>query len=146
MNPTGFSVRKASKNNKPMPRKRIFVVDDSPIVRSMVRQLFQSADYEIAGEADNGRDAIAKAAFAKPDLIILDLNMPVMSGLDAAPFLKRVLPETPLILFTISQGREIERLAFAAGIQAVVSKDDAAYELIPHAQALLRAGELGSGR
>lgn len=93
----------------------------------------------MVGEAENGREAIAKAAFAKPDLIVLDLTMPVMSGLDAAPFLRRVLPETRLILFTVHQGREVERLAYKAGIQAVVSKDRAVSELISNAQALLAA-------
>jgi chemotaxis response regulator CheB len=69
-----------------MPNKRVFVVDDSPIVRSMVRRLFESeTDCEIAGEAENGRDAVVKAAKIKPDLFILDLSMPVMSGLEAAP-------------------------------------------------------------
>jgi DNA-binding NarL/FixJ family response regulator len=121
-----------------MPKKRILVVDDSAVTRSMVRQLFKSAtDCEIAGEAANGRDAIAKAAFSKPDLIILDLNMPVMSGLGAAPFLRRLLPGVCLILFTVHQGQEIERLAHNAGIQLVVSKDNAATELVPRAQALL---------
>lgn len=121
-----------------MRKKRIFVVDDNPTVRSMVRQLFESeANCVVVGEAENGRDGIAKAAFSKPDLIVLDLSMPVMSGLDAAPFLKRILPETRLLLFTVHNGREIERLARAAGIEAVVSKDKAASQLIPHAQALL---------
>lgn len=123
-----------------MLNKRVLVVDDSPAVRSMVRQLFESeTNYEIAGEAGNGRDAIAKAAFLKPDLIVLDLSMPVLSGLDAAPFLRRVLPETHLILFTVHSGPEVERLALAAGIEAVVSKDRGASELIPRAQALLSA-------
>jgi DNA-binding NarL/FixJ family response regulator len=121
-----------------MRKKRVFVVDDSPIARSMVRQLFESqSNYEIAGEAENGRDAVAKAAFLKPDLIVLDLNMPVMGGLDAAPFLRRVLPETRLILFTIYEGREVEQRAHAAGIQAVVSKNNAVSELVPQAEALL---------
>lgn len=123
-----------------MPKKRIFVVDDSPVVRSMVRQLFESdGNYVMVGEAENGRDAIAKAVFSKPDLIVLDLTMPVMNGLDAAPFLRRALPETQLILFTVHRGREVERLAHQAGIQAVVSKDRAVSELIPNAQALLAA-------
>jgi CheY-like chemotaxis protein len=123
-----------------MPKKRIFVVDDSSSVRSMVRQLFESeTNCEIVGEAENGRDAVAKAAFAKPDLIVLDLNMPVMGGLDAAPFLRKVLPDTRLILFTVSQGQEVEQQALAAGIQTVVSKYNAASELVPRAQALLTA-------
>jgi len=91
-----------------MPKKRIFVVDDNPAVRSMVRQLFESeANYVMVGEAENGRDAIAKAVFVKPDLIVLDLSMPVMSGLDAAPFLRRVLPETRLLLFTVHYGGKL---------------------------------------
>lgn len=123
-----------------MHKKRIFVVDDNPLVRSMVRRLFESEpDCEIAGEAENGRDAVAKALDLKPDLIILDLSMPVMGGLEAAPLLKKVVPETRLILFTVDQGREVERLALAAGIQVVVSKDKGASELIPRAQALLAA-------
>jgi DNA-binding NarL/FixJ family response regulator len=121
-----------------MLKKRIFVVDDNPTVRSMVRQLFESEpNCVMVGEAENGRDAIAKAVFVKPDLIVLDLSMPVMGGLDAAPYLRRVLPETRLLLFTVHSGREVERLARAAGIQAVVSKDKAVSELVHHAQALL---------
>ena len=71
-----------------MPAKRILVVDDNAIVRSLVRKLFQSQpDFEISAEAENGRDALDKAEKLKPDLIILDLVMPVMTGLDAAPLL-----------------------------------------------------------
>ncbi len=121
-----------------MPKKRVLVVDDSPIVRSMVRRLFETeTNCEIAGEAENGCDAIAKATKIKPDLIILDLSMPLLGGLDAAPLLRKILPETRIILFTEHHGREVERLAFAAGIQAVVSKDQAMSQLIPQAKALL---------
>jgi two-component system, NarL family, nitrate/nitrite response regulator NarL len=121
-----------------MPKKRVFVVDDSPLIRSLVRRIFESEmNYEIAGEAENGCDAVANAPKTKPDLIVLDLSMPVMSGLDAAPLLRKVLPETQLILFTVHQGKEIERLAGAAGIHAVVSKDKAASDLITHAHALM---------
>lgn len=65
--------------------------------------------------------------------------MPVMSGLDTAPLFRKALPETPFILFTIRQGSELEPLARDAGIQAVVSKDKAASELIHRSQALLAA-------
>jgi DNA-binding NarL/FixJ family response regulator len=96
-------------------------------------------DFEISGEAENGRDAVEKAENLKPDLIILDLAMPVMTGLDAAPLLRKVVPDARIILFTVQEGREVERLARAAGIHAVVAKSQAASKLILRAQALLRS-------
>lgn len=125
-----------------MPTKRIFIVDDNVVVRSYLRRLFESrADFEISGEADNGREAVEKAEELKPDLIILDLVMPVMSGLEAAPLLKQLLPDTPIILFTQQEGSEVELLAQAAGIDAVVSKSQVASELVFKAEALLGSAE-----
>ena len=121
-----------------MPKKRILLVDDNSAVRALVRRLFElEPDFEISGEAENGRDAIEKAENLKPDLIILDLSMPVMNGLDAAPLLRKLLPNTRIILFTVQEGREIERLASAAGANSVVSKHQAASELIRQAHVLL---------
>jgi DNA-binding NarL/FixJ family response regulator len=126
----------------PTPTKRVLLVDDNAVVRFFVRQLFESqADFEISGEAENGSDAVEKAEKLKPDLIILDLIMPVMNGLDAAPLLKNLLPDTLIILFTQQEGSEVERLAQAAGIDAVVSKSQAASELVLKAQALLAPTE-----
>ena len=125
-----------------MPTRRVLLVDDNAVVRSFVRQLFEfQPDFEISGEAENGRDAVEKAENLKPDLIILDLIMPVMTGLDAAPLLKQLLPDTLIILFTQQEGSEVERLARAAGIDAVVSKSQAASELVLKAQTLLASIE-----
>jgi len=121
----------------PTPTKRVLLVDDNAVVRFFVRQLFESQpDFEISGEAENGSDAVKKAEELKPDLIILDLIMPVMNGLDAAPLLKKLLPDTIIILFTQQEGSEVERLAQAAGIDAVVSKSQSASELVLKAQTL----------
>jgi DNA-binding NarL/FixJ family response regulator len=121
-----------------MPTKRVLLVDDNAVVRSFVRQLFEfQSDFEISGEAENGREALKEAKKLKPDLIILDLIMPIMNGFDAAPLLRQLLPETRIILFTQQEGSEVERLARAAGIDAVVSKSQAASELVLKAQALL---------
>ena len=117
-------------------------MDDNAVVRSFLRKIFESqSDFQISGEAANGRDALEKAEKLKPDLIILDLTMPVMSGLEAAPLLKHLLPRTPIILFTQHEGSEVERRAQAAGIDAVVSKTQVTSELILKAQALLSSVE-----
>jgi DNA-binding NarL/FixJ family response regulator len=120
-----------------MGTKRVLLVDDNAAVRSFLRKIFESqSDFEILGEAGNGQDAIDKARKLKPDLIILDLTMPVMTGLDAAPLLKQLLPDTLIILFTQHEGIELERQAQAAGIDAVVSKTLAASELVSKAHDL----------
>lgn len=121
-----------------MPAKRILLVDDNRTVRSAVRRLFASrSDFTVVGEAENGHEAIDKAQELKPDLIVLDLAMPVMNGLDAAPTLKKLLPDTRLILLTAHNGPEVERLSRAAGIHAIVPKSQASAKLIEQAQALL---------
>ena len=125
-----------------MPTKRILLVDDNPVVRAFVRKLFAlQPEFEISGEAENGRVALVKAEELKPDLIILDLIMPVMSGLAAAPLLKQLLPDTLIILFTQQEGSEVARLAQEARIDAVVSKSEAASELVLKAQALFASIE-----
>jgi hypothetical protein len=80
-----------------MPAKRVLLVDDNAAVRSIVRKLFESqSDFEISGEAENGRDAVEKAEKLQPDLIILDLVMPVMTGFEAALLIKREKVQTSL--------------------------------------------------
>jgi DNA-binding NarL/FixJ family response regulator len=125
-----------------MPKKRVLLVDDNPIVRSFVRRLFElEADFELSGEADNAKDGIEKARNLNPNLVILDLSMPDMTGLAAAPLLRKHLPEVRIILFTVHEEPELERLARAAGIDAVVSKYQAAAKLVVEAHALLASKE-----
>ena len=121
-----------------MRKKRVLIVDDNFAVRSMVRQVFElEPAFEVSGEAENGVEALQKAATLKPDLIILDLSMPLMTGLDAAPQLMEILPAARIILFTVEEGNEVERLARVGGIHAVVSKQQVASELVSQAHALL---------
>ena len=117
----------------------ILLVDDNAVIRHMLRAAFEErSDWEV-GEAQNGRDAIDKARESKPDLIVLDLSMPVMNGLEAAPVLKRMLPAVPIILFTLHDNKTLEREALALGVSAVVSKAASMKALIDQAKDLLRA-------
>ncbi len=121
-----------------MSKNRVLLVDDSAEIRRVVRPLFDShPKFEVVGEAEHGREAVEKAPKLRPDLIILDLTMPVMNGLEAAPLLIRLLPHVWLILFTTDHFPEVERLSRAAGIHAVVPKHNAATHLIPQAEALV---------
>ena len=119
-----------------LPKKTVLIVDDDFLVRNALRRLFNAAEFEVSGEAQNGQEAIDKAKLLKPDLIILDLSMPVMNGLEAAAPLRKMLPHVRLILFTMHDGLELERLAKMAGIHAVIGKSRAT-TLIARVQALM---------
>jgi DNA-binding NarL/FixJ family response regulator len=80
---------------------------------------------------------VQKAARLRPDLVILDLSMPVMNGFEAAPLLIKILPEVWLILFTLFDSPDIRRLAQKSGIHAVVPKTLASTHLIPQAEVLV---------
>jgi DNA-binding NarL/FixJ family response regulator len=117
--------------------KCILIADDSPIIRKTLRQTLERQDaWQICGEAANGREAIEKAQQVKPDVVVLDLSMPVMNGLQAARELKRLLPSLPLVMFTNFDTPQITNEALAVGVNAVVSKSELA-GLIGEIQALL---------
>ena len=120
--------------------KRILIVDDSPVVLRALRDLLErQTDWKVCGEAENGKEAIAKAQELHPDLIVLDLSMPVMNGLDAARVLKRLMPTVPLIMYSAFGDRFAEHQAQLIGISEVVSKSEHGSVLILKARGLLSA-------
>jgi DNA-binding NarL/FixJ family response regulator len=105
-------------------------------VRRVVRDLFEpQEDFEICGEAIDGRDAIDKAERFCPDLIILDLSMPVMNGLQAARIIRRSNPKVSIILLTLHEQSIVDSEASAAGIDRLVSKADM-IDLVRHARGI----------
>ena len=118
---------------------RLLIVDDSAAIRRSLRTLLGlHAGWEICGEAENGREGVAKALQLFPDLIVLDLAMPVMNGLQAARELHRLLPKVPLLMYTSFIGSEIEHEALASGVAAVKSKSDGIESLCGSIQDLLQ--------
>ena len=119
-------------------KNRVLLVDDNAVVRLAVRRLFTvHPKFEVCGEAEHGREAVEKAPTLRPDLIVLDLAMPVMNGLEAAPLLIAILPSVYIILFSNHNGPEVERLSREAGIHAVVHKSKVTTHLLPQAEALI---------
>jgi len=108
------------------------------VIRKILHEtLGRELGWEVCGEASNGREGIAKAQQLKPDLIVLDLAMPVMNGLDAAHELTRLVPGVPLVMFTNFETAHLKREALSAGIRAIVSKDGSIGALVSSIQALL---------
>jgi DNA-binding NarL/FixJ family response regulator len=117
--------------------KLVLIVDDSPRVRRFLSAALSDAGWTVCGEAENGRDGIIKAQLLHPDLIILDLSMPEMNGLQAARELKRVMPAVPLLMFTSCSSPYLTEEARSAGIHAVVDKADGNAALMGSIQRLL---------
>jgi len=115
------------------------IVDDHEAIRRELHRLFQSLpEFTVCGEAVDGADAISKAQQLSPDLVILDLAMPEMNGLEAAGALRFIVPDAPLFLLTAYNNRELELAAFQSGIRAVFSKYDDLGGLISRARAELK--------
>lgn len=120
--------------------KSILVVDDSDTVRKVTRLFLETqVDLEVCGEAVDGTDAIEKAKKLKPDLIVLDLAMPEMNGIEAASVIKGMMPEVPIVLFTLYRESIGDALASAVGIDAVLSKPEGGWKLLECVRTLLKA-------
>jgi DNA-binding NarL/FixJ family response regulator len=127
-----------SLNGGNVVRKSVLIVDDSEFVRHALCELFKrQADFDVCGVAENGRAAIEAAGRLHPDLIVLDLSMPVMNGLDAARVLKRLMPTVPLIMYSAFGDRLSEKQARLIGISEIVSKSDQASVLLEKMRALI---------
>lgn len=117
--------------------KSILVVDDGALLRrKLCQMLTREGDFDICGEADNGRDAIEKAKQLRPNLIIMDLSMPVMNGLEAARVLRRSMPLTPIIMFSNYNDDFVEKVALSIGIAALVAKSQNVSILLETARGL----------
>jgi DNA-binding NarL/FixJ family response regulator len=105
--------------------RKILIADDSEVMRKILRSLLSEVEgWVVCGEADNGQQAIWLAQELKPDLIVLDLAMPLLDGLHAATEILKLAPLVPIVLYTLHKTPEIELEAKKAGAKAVVSKSD----------------------
>ncbi|MGE5114609.1 MAG: response regulator [Acidobacteriaceae bacterium] len=118
-------------------RKSILLVDDNAIVRKSLCERFEAAGF-VCIEAENGAQGLELAKRLQPNLIVLDFSMPVMNGLEAAPLFKKMFPETPIIMFTMFANEAFVKVAVAAGVTEVISKDRASH-LMPRVRSLMKS-------
>jgi len=117
---------------------RILIVDDSALVRNRLREMLQQhAEWKVCGEAANGLEALEKAQSVGPDLIVLDFLMPGRDGLQAARELGKLVPEVPILLFSMHLSRQLIDQARDVGVRGAVSKSDARW-LVEGVEAVLR--------
>jgi DNA-binding NarL/FixJ family response regulator len=116
----------------------VLIVDDNSFVRKALARLFKSQpDFKVCGEAHNGQLAIEVAQRLHPDLIVMDISMPVLNGIEASRVLKAVMPKVPIIVFSDCGDALSEQDADAAGISARVSKGGPLSVLLGKARSLL---------
>jgi DNA-binding NarL/FixJ family response regulator len=110
---------------------RILVVDDHAVVRRGVRSLLESHDgWDVCGEATTGRDAVEQSRRLRPDVVVMDLSLPELNGLDATRQILKDAPETEVLVLTMHQSEELARDVLQAGARGYVLKSDADENLI----------------
>jgi two-component system, NarL family, response regulator NreC len=119
---------------------RILIADERKSIRMEVRATFRMrTDWQVCGEAEDGREAMAKAAELQPDLIVLDFKMPLADGLKAGSEIGMSMPNVPIVMYTSYKTRELEVAAKMVGIRQVVGKEDGANQLLSAVEAELGA-------
>lgn len=117
---------------------RVLVVDDATYIRRLVSEIVNDHDqgWSVVGEASTGREAIDVAPTLHPDLVLLDLSMPVMDGLEALPHLRRDVPNATVVVLTGFASEAAQDAAERAGAQGYIEKD-ALVSLVPKLEAIL---------
>jgi DNA-binding NarL/FixJ family response regulator len=115
-----------------MKNTRILIVDDHDVVRAGVRLLIENEPgWEICGEAADGREAVALTEKVQPDVVLLDLTMPVLNGLEAACQIKKRFPKVEIVMLTAHENEDLVHQVFEVGARSYILKTEAARHLIP---------------
>lgn len=118
---------------------RILIADNSPASRHALRNVLETSGWEVCGEAENGLEAVEKAAMLKPDLVILDWNMPKMNGMQAARTIQTADPQMPLLLFTLDKiVPSLKDEARGAGFRGALTKSEGVFALTQAVEELLK--------
>ena len=121
---------------------RIVVADDHPVIRGMVRSaLEQHPHFEVCGEAENGAEAIEEVRRVKPDVVVLNITMPLVNGFDAAREIKKQMPETAIVILSSHADKHFVAEAKKIGVRAYVPKSKVGEALIKAVQAAVKGND-----
>jgi len=130
---------------EPEPPLRVMLVDDHALVRSAIRQALQAPDIEVVGEASSAEEALAMAPVLRPDLLLLDIDMPGMSGIETVRELAPRLPATKIVMLTVSMDRRDLLGAVRHGAYGYLTKDLSGEALLRAVRGI-RVGDLPMSR
>ncbi len=111
-------------------RTRVVIVDDDAVIRDALGELLEEEGIDVVGVAKDGREGVALALELQPDVVLMDMRMPVLDGLAATTQLKQVCPHTRVVLLTAYDDASLRQSAFAAGADAYVVKGTSAESLL----------------
>jgi DNA-binding NarL/FixJ family response regulator len=133
--------------DKIMNKVRILIADDHEVVREGARMVLETVpDWEIYGTANNGSEAVEQAKKLKPDILLLDMGMPEMNGLGVAREIKRILPQTEILIFTTSESESLANDDFEAGVKSHILNVDAPQHLVGAVKALCQQKTYFTGK
>jgi DNA-binding NarL/FixJ family response regulator len=116
---------------------RILIADDHELIRKGVRSVLESEpNFDVCGEATNGEEAVSKTLELKPELVLMDVTMPVFDGLEAARRIRRISPQTRILMLTMHRSSEFLEQAKSLGTSGYVRKSEAADTLVKAIQAV----------
>ena len=118
-------------------RSRILIADDHTLVAELCKRLLET-EFDVVGAVSNGRALVRAAAELKPDVVVLDVAMPILNGLDAGRQLKEMLPAIKLVYLTMNPDPEVAAEAFARGAHGYLLKTCAAAEMVQAVREVLR--------
>jgi DNA-binding NarL/FixJ family response regulator len=118
---------------------RLFLCDDNPEYRKLARLVLERSGHEIVGEAGDGQAAIEHAPAAAPEVVLLDLNMPILNGFEALPELRRLLPDAKVFVLTTGQAPDERQLALEAGADGFIVKPERVFALEDELRSALAA-------